>query len=95
MFCDWLVIWLINLAAAQAVNVIPVGGQAASVALFALAAAQAIRIMQMWGEAAKAFDTVAAALSALGLTMSAAVNGFSAADGFPEVGTGGYDHQAV
>lgn len=95
MFCDLLVIWLVNLLAAQAVNAIPVGGQVASAAMFALAAAQAIRLMQMWAEAARAFDTVATALSALGVTMSAAVNGFSAADGFPEVGTGGYDHRAV
>ncbi|MEU0744202.1 hypothetical protein [Streptomyces sp. NPDC006134] len=95
MFCDLLVIWLVNLLAAQAVNAIPVGGQAASVAMFALAAAQAVRLMQMWAEAAKAFDTFAAALSALGVAMSAAVNGFSAADGFPQVGTGGYDHRAV
>jgi hypothetical protein len=34
-------------------------------------------------------------LSALGVVMSAAVNGFSAADGFPQVGTNGYDHVAV
>lgn len=95
MFCDLLVIWLVNLLAAQAVNAIPVGGQAASVAMFALAAAQAVRLMQMWAEAAKAFDTFAAGLSALGVVMSAAVNGFSAADGFPQVGTGGYDHRAV
>ncbi|MFF4525586.1 hypothetical protein [Streptomyces bluensis] len=95
MFCDLLVIWLVNLLAAQAVNAIPVGGQAASVAMFALTAAQAVRLMQMWAEAAKAFDTFAAGLSALGVVMSAAVNGFSAADGFPKVGTGGYDHRAV
>jgi hypothetical protein len=95
MFCDLLVIWLVNLLAAQAVNAIPVGGQAASIAMFALAAAQAIRLMQMWAEAAKAFDTFASALAALGVVMSAAVNGFSAADGFPQVGTGGYDHAAV
>ncbi|KUO14721.1 hypothetical protein [Streptomyces dysideae] len=95
MFCDLLVIWLVNLLAAQAVNAIPVGGQAASVAMFALAAAQAIRLMQMWAEAAKTFDAFASALSALGVVMSAAINGFSAADGFPQVGTGGYDHAAV
>jgi uncharacterized protein YukE len=95
MFCDLLVIWLVNLLAAQAVNLIPVGGQAASVAMFALAAAQAIRLMQMWAEAARMFDTFAAGLSALCVAMSAAVNGFSAADGFPQVGTGGYDHRAV
>ncbi|MFK0114264.1 hypothetical protein [Streptomyces sp. NPDC090994] len=95
MFCDLLVIWLVNLLAAQAVNAIPVGGQAASVAMFALAAAQAIRLMGMWAEAAKAFDTFAAALTALGAVMSAAVNGFSAADGFPQVGSSGYDHAAV
>lgn len=95
MFCDLLVIWLVNLLAAQAVNAIPVGGQAASIAMFALAAAQAIRLMQMWAEAAKAFDTFASALAALGVVMSAAVNGFSAADGFPQVGTSGYDHAAV
>ncbi|MFC8784577.1 hypothetical protein [Streptomyces nigra] len=95
MFCDLLVIWLINLLAAQAVNVIPVGGQVASAAMFALAAAEAIRLMQLWAEASKAFDTFASALSALGLVMSTAVNGFSAADGFPQVGTGGYDHAAV
>ncbi len=35
------------------------------------------------------------ALTALGLVMSAAVNGFSAADGFPEVASSGYDHAAV
>ncbi|MGP4002230.1 hypothetical protein [Streptomyces sp. 8N706] len=64
-------------------------------AMFALAAAQALRLMQMWAEAAKAFDTMASALSALGVAMSAAINGFSAADGFPQVGTGGYDHRAV
>jgi ABC-type multidrug transport system fused ATPase/permease subunit len=95
MFCDLLVIWLVNLLAAQAVNLIPVGGQAASVAMFALAAAQAIRLMEMWAEASKAFDTFASGLSALALAMSTAVNGFSAADGFPQVGTGGYDHAAV
>ncbi|MFF3908448.1 hypothetical protein ACFYZJ_21245 [Streptomyces sp. NPDC001848] len=95
MFCDLLVIRLVNLLAAQAVNLIPVGGQAASVAMFAPAAAQAIRLMEMWAEASKAFDTVASALSALALAMSTAVNGFSAADGFPQVGTGGYDHAAV
>ncbi|WP_274561975.1 WXG100 family type VII secretion target [Streptomyces spiramyceticus] len=95
MFCDALVIWLVNLAAAQAANLIPVGGQVASVAMFALAAAQAIRIMQMWAEASKAFDAMATALSAIALTMSTAVNGFSAADGFPEVSSGGYDHRAV
>lgn len=95
MFCDLLVIWLVNLLAAQAINAIPVGGQAASVAMFALAAAQAIRLMQMWAEAAKAFDTFASALAAIGVVMSTAVNGFSAADGFPQVGTGGYDHAAV
>lgn len=95
MFCDLLVIWLVNLLAAQAVNAIPVGGQAASIAMFALAAAQAIRLMQMWAEAARTFDTFASALAALGVVMSAAVNGFSAADGFPQVGTGGYDHAAV
>ncbi|MGI5378626.1 hypothetical protein ACQEV2_31125 [Streptomyces sp. CA-251387] len=95
MFCDLLVIWLVNLLAAQAVNAIPVGGQVASAAMFALAAAEAIRLMQLWAEAAKAFDTFAAALSALGVVMSTAVNGFSAADGFPQVGTGAYDHAAV
>ncbi|MFE7441503.1 hypothetical protein ACFU7X_13700 [Streptomyces chartreusis] len=95
MFSDLLVIWLVNLLAAQAVNAIPVGGQAASIAMFALAAAQAIRLMQMWAEAAKAFDTFASALAALGVVMSAAVNGFSAADGFPQVGSSGYDHAAV
>jgi uncharacterized protein YukE len=95
MFCDLLVIWLVNLLAAQAVNAIPIGGQAASVAMFALAAAEAIRLMEMWAEASRAFDTFASALSALGLVMSTAVNGFSAADGFPQVGTGGYDHAAV
>ena len=95
MFCDLLVIWLVNLLAAQAVNVIPVGGQVASAAMFALAAAEAIRLMQLWAEASKAFDTFASALSALGLVMSTAVNGFAAADGFPQVGTGGYDHAAV
>lgn len=94
-FCDMLVIWLVNLLAAQAVNLIPVGGQAASVAMFALAAAQAIRLMEMWAEAAQAFDKVAMAMSALGLAMSTVINGFSAADGFPQVGTGGYDHRAV
>ncbi|MYT73307.1 MULTISPECIES: hypothetical protein [unclassified Streptomyces] len=95
MFCDLLVIWMVNMAAAAAVNAIPVGGQAASVAMFALAAAQAIRIMGMWAEASKAFDTFATALSAIALTLSTAVNGFSAADGFPEVGSGSYDNQAV
>ncbi|MGW7050602.1 WXG100 family type VII secretion target [Streptomyces sp. NPDC054887] len=95
MFCDALVIWLVNLAAAQAANLIPVGGQVASAAMFALAAAQALRIMAMWAEASKAFDAMASALSAIALTLSTAVNGFSAADGFPEVSTSGYDHQAV
>jgi hypothetical protein len=95
MFSDMLVIWLVNLAAAEAVNLIPIGGQAASIAMFALCAAEAIRIMQLWAEAAKAFDTMASALSALALAMSAAVNGFSAADGFPEVESAGYDHRAV
>lgn len=95
MFCDLLVIWLINLLAAQAVNAIPVGGQAASVAMFALAAAQAIRLMQMWAEAAKAFDTFASIMGGIGVAISSAVNGFSAADGFPQVGTSGYDHAAV
>ncbi|MGX1884884.1 hypothetical protein [Streptomyces sp. NPDC055287] len=95
MFCDALVTWLVNLAAAQAANLIPVGGQVASAAMFALAAAQALRIMQMWAEASKAFDTMATALSAIALTMSAAVNGFYAANGFPEVSSTGYDHRAV
>ncbi|GHH31641.1 hypothetical protein [Streptomyces lanatus] len=95
MFCDLLVIWLVNLLAAQAVNAIPVGGQVASAAMFALAAAEAIRLMQLWAEASKAFDTFASALSALGVVMSTAINGFSAADGFPQVGSSGYDHAAV
>ncbi|MFC8515130.1 hypothetical protein [Streptomyces sp. NPDC057257] len=94
MFCDLLVIWLVNLLAAEAVNAIPVGGQVASAAMFALAAAEAIRLMEMWAEASKAFDTFASALSALGVVMSTAINGFSAADGFPQVGSG-YDHAAV
>ncbi|MFJ8633085.1 hypothetical protein [Streptomyces sp. NPDC093568] len=95
MFCDLLVIWLVNLLAAQAVNAIPVGGQVASAAMFALAAAEAIRLMQLWAEASRAFDAFASALSALGVVMSTAVNGFSAADGFPQVGSSGYDHAAV
>lgn len=94
-FCDLLVIWMVNLAAAWAVNAIPVGGQVASAGMFALAAAQALRLMQMWSEAAMTFDRFAMALSAIALAASAAINGFSAADGFPEVGTSGYDHQAV
>ncbi|MGW0560768.1 hypothetical protein ACWDZ4_09035 [Streptomyces sp. NPDC003016] len=94
-FCDLLVIWLVNLAAAQAVNVIPVGGQVASAAMFALAAAQALRIMALWVEASKAFDAMATALSAIALAMTTAMHGFSAADGFPEVSSGGYDHRAV
>lgn len=95
MFCDLLVIWLVNLLAAQAVNAIPVGGQVASAAMFALAAAEAVRLMQLWAEASKTFDAFASALGALGVILSAAMNGFAAADGFPEVGTGGYDHRAV
>ncbi|KUL40254.1 hypothetical protein ADL12_13425 [Streptomyces regalis] len=63
--------------------------------MFALAAAEAIRLMQLWAEAAKAFDTFASAMGALGVAISSAVNGFSAADGFPQVGTSGYDHAAV
>jgi hypothetical protein len=94
-FSDLLVIWLVNITAAWAVNALPVGGQVASAAMFAMAAAQAIRLMEMWAEAAKTFDKFAMALSAIALAMSSAVNGFSAADGFPEVGTGGYDHRAV
>ncbi|MFF7190997.1 WXG100 family type VII secretion target [Streptomyces sp. NPDC008222] len=94
MFSDMLVIWLVNLLAAQAVNLIPVGGQVASAAMFALAAAEAIRLMEMWAEASEAFDKAATALTALGAAMSMAINGFSAADGFPQV-SGGYDHQAV
>ncbi|MFE5189331.1 hypothetical protein [Streptomyces sp. NPDC056628] len=93
--CDMLVVWMVNLAAAWAVNAIPVGGQVASAGMFALAAAQAVRIMEMWAEAAKTFDRFAMALSAIALAASAAVNGFSAADGFPEVNTSSYDHQAV
>ncbi len=95
MFCDALVTWLVNLAAAQAANLIPVGGQVASAAMFALAAAQALRIMKMWSDAAQSFNQMQMALTALGLVMSAAVNGFSAADGFPEVASSGYDHAAV
>ncbi|MFF3496774.1 hypothetical protein ACFYWS_36165 [Streptomyces sp. NPDC002795] len=95
MFCDLLVIWMVNMAAAAAVNAIPVGGQAASVAMFALAAAQAIRILGLWAEAAKAFDTFATGLSAIALTLSTTINGFSAADGFPEVGNSSYDNRAV
>ncbi|MFI9647852.1 hypothetical protein ACIHAA_16340 [Streptomyces sp. NPDC052040] len=94
MFSDMLVVWLVNLLAAQAVNAIPVGGQVASAAMFALAAAEGIRLMEMWAEAAEAFDKVAMALTALGATMSTAINGFSAADGFPQV-SGGYDHRAI
>ncbi|MFF5479645.1 hypothetical protein ACFY5C_20200 [Streptomyces sp. NPDC012935] len=94
-FCDMLVIWMVNLAAAWAVNAIPVGGQVASAGMFALAAAQALRLMQMWSEAAMTFDRFAMALSGIALAASAAINGFSAADGFPEVGTSGYDHRAV
>ncbi|GGW96160.1 WXG100 family type VII secretion target [Streptomyces chryseus] len=93
--CDALVTWLVNLAAAQAANLIPVGGQVASAAMFALAAAQALRIMKMWSDAAGSFNQLQMALTTLGLAMSAAVNGFSAADGFPEVAASGYDHQAV
>ncbi|MEV8310221.1 hypothetical protein AB0P36_23430 [Streptomyces flavidovirens] len=94
-FCDSLVTWLVNLAAAQAANLIPVGGQVASAAMFALAAAQALRIMKMWADASKAFDAMATALSGIALAMSAAANGFYAADGFPEVSSDGYDHRAV
>jgi hypothetical protein len=94
MFCDMLVIWLVNLLAAEAVNAIPVGGQVASAAMFALAAAQAVRLMEMWGEAVETFDRFATALTALATVLALAVNGFSAADGFPQVG-GGYDHRAV
>ncbi|MEU6098684.1 hypothetical protein [Streptomyces sp. NPDC047079] len=83
-----------RLLAAEAVNAIPVGGQLASAAMFTLAAAQAIRLMEMWAEAAEAFGKVAMAMTALGAAISTAVNGFSAADGFPQVG-GGYDHRAV
>ena len=66
-----------------------------SAGMFALAAAQALRLMQMWSEAAMTFDRFAMALSGIALAASAAINGFSAADGFPEVGTSGYDHRAV
>lgn len=94
-FCDLLITWMVNMAAAWAVNAIPVGGQVASAGMFALAAAQALRLMQMWSEAAMTFDRFAMALSGIALAASAAINGFSAADGFPEVGTSGYDHRAV
>ncbi|WP_327353319.1 hypothetical protein [Streptomyces sp. NBC_01304] len=95
ILADALVIWLVNLAAAEAANLIPVGGQVASIALFALAAAQAIRIMELWAEASKAFDATATALSLVATAIAAAANGFSSADGFPEVSSSGYDHQAV
>ncbi|MDF3140180.1 MULTISPECIES: hypothetical protein [unclassified Streptomyces] len=80
---DLLVIWLVNLLAVQAVNASPVGGQDASVAMFALVAAQAIRLMEMWAEAAKTFDKFAMALSALDLAISASDDGFSVVDRVP------------
>ncbi len=95
LFCDALVIWMINMASAAAVNALPVGGQVASAAMFALAAAQALRIMKMWAEASIMFDTISQAMNLVALGISGAVAGFSSVDGFPEVGRGSYDNRAV
>ncbi|MPY59262.1 hypothetical protein [Streptomyces spongiae] len=92
---DMAIIWMANMAAATAVNAIPVGGQAASVAMFALAAAQAVMIIERFAALVKAFDATMLAITGLGVAMSAAVNGFSAADGFPEASSAGYDNQVV
>ncbi|MET9828516.1 type VII secretion target [Streptomyces sp. NPDC006385] len=92
---DMAIIWMANMAAATAVNAIPIGGQAASVAMFALAAAQAVMIIQRFAALVKAFDATMLAITTLGAAMSVAVNGFSAADGFPEASSAGYDNQVV
>jgi hypothetical protein len=92
---DMAIIWMANMAAATAVNAIPVGGQAASVAMFALAAAQAVMIIERFAALVKAFDATMTAITLLGAAMSAAVNGFSAADGFPEADSAGYDNRVV
>lgn len=92
---DMAIIWMANMAAATAVNAIPIGGQAASVAMFALAAAQAVMIIQRFAALVKAFDATMLAITTLGAAMSVAVNGFSAADGFPEASSAGYDNRVV
>ncbi|MFC7310073.1 hypothetical protein ACFQVC_38375 [Streptomyces monticola] len=92
---DMAIIWMANMAAATAVNAIPVGGQAASVAMFALAAAQAVMIIDRYAALVKAFDATMLAITGLGLTMATAVSGFSSADGFPEASSAGYDNRVV
>ncbi|MFE9022304.1 hypothetical protein ACFYNL_27600 [Streptomyces sp. NPDC007808] len=92
---DMAIIWMANMAAATAVNAIPVGGQAASVAMFALAAAQAVMMIERFAALVKAFDATMMAITGLGAVLSAAVNGFSSADGFPEAGSAGYDNRVV
>lgn len=92
---DMAIIWMANMAAATAVNAIPIGGQAASVAMFALAAAQAVMMIERFAALVKAFDATMMAITGLGVVLSAAVNGFSAADGFPEASSAGYDNRVV
>ncbi|MDI3417270.1 hypothetical protein [Streptomyces luteolus] len=92
---DMAIIWMANMAAAAAINAIPVGGQVASVAMFALAAAQAVMIIERYAALVKAFDATMLAITALGVTMASAINGFSAADGFPEASSAGYDNRVV
>ncbi|GAA2270192.1 hypothetical protein GCM10010145_00670 [Streptomyces ruber] len=80
---------------ATAVNAIPVGGQAASVAMFALAAAQAVMIIDRFADLVKAFDATMIGIALLGAAMSGAIGGFSAADGFPEADSASYDNRLV
>ncbi|NUP25059.1 MAG: hypothetical protein HOZ81_55180 [Streptomyces sp.] len=92
---DMAIIWMANMAAATAVNAIPVGGQVASAAMFALAAAQAVMIIDRFAALVKAFDATMMAITTLGAVLSTAVNGFQAADGFPEASSAGYDNRVV
>ncbi|MEV1077019.1 type VII secretion target [Streptomyces sp. NPDC050211] len=92
---DMAIIWMANMAAATAVNAIPVGGQVASAAMFALAAAQAVMIIERYAALVKAFDATMMAITGLGAVLSTAINGFSAADGFPEASSAGYDNRVV
>ncbi|MFD1923213.1 hypothetical protein [Streptomyces beijiangensis] len=92
---DMAIIWMANMAAATAINAIPIGGQVASVAMFALAAAQAVMIITRFAELVKAFDATMMAITLLGAGLSAAVNGFYAADGFPEADSSAYDNRVV
>ncbi|NBE51347.1 hypothetical protein [Streptomyces boluensis] len=92
---DMGIIWMANMAAATAVNAIPIGGQAASVAMFALAAAQAVMIIERYAALVKAFDATMLALTGIAITAASVANGFAAADGFPEASSSGYDNRVV